>query len=186
MELLKLVQKDWVPAVVQHIKGGLHRTGYCIIESPIAIVYRKTQVDEVMCQQLGYEICELFSNSGTILSNAGDIAIGHLGNIDDGWCERFIVYFIDWLKAQGLDATNEKNDILVDGYKVCGMCVNRYGRIDYSCGFIGINTNLSHIKTICRKPMVKVPKGLGEFGITTQDIEQMLMEFHEQFGHEYV
>ena len=171
-----------MPEVVRHVQGGVHKTGYCIVESPIVIVYNRDQVDSALCKKLGYKIFELLSNSGTFVSNAGDIGIGHCGNIEDGWCECFTSYFINWLKKKGLNtATNEKNDILVDGYKVCGMCVNRYGRIDYSCGLIGINTNLDHIKQICRKPMVKVPKGLSEYGITTEEVEQMFLDFCKEY-----
>ena len=54
--------------------------------------------------------------------------------------------------------------------------------VDYTAGFIGINTNLDHIKAICRKPMKKVPKGLSEYGITTEEVEQMFLEFCEQEG----
>ena len=180
MKILKIPQKNWVSETTKHIMGGLHNTGYCIVESPIVITYRKNQINESLCEQLGYEIYELFSNSGTFVSNAGDVGIGHCGTIDNDWCSRFIHYFVNWLNKRGLQATTEKNDILVDGYKVCGMCVTRYGLIDYSCGLIGINTNLEHIKQICTKPMVKVPKGLSEYGITTEEVEQMFLDFCEQ------
>lgn len=59
------------------------------------------------------------------------------------------------------------------------MAITRYGRIDYTAGFIGINTNLEHIKAICRKPMQKVPKGLSEYGITTEEVEEMFLNFCE-------
>ena len=180
MEILKLAQADWIPEVIRHIQGGFHRTGYCVVESPIVIVYKPNQVDVDKCKDLGYELFELRSNSGTIVSNAGDIGIGHLGDIGNDWCDCFLNYFVKWLQDRGLDAKTEKNDVLVDGYKVCGTCVNRYGRIDYSCGLIGINTKLEDIKQICTKPMVKVPKGLSEFGITTEDIEQMFLDFCAQ------
>ena len=49
-------------------------------------------------------------------------------------------------------------------------------------GFIGINTNLDHIKAICRKPMKKVPKGLSEYGITTEEVEQWFLDFCEKEG----
>ena len=93
---------------------------------------------------------------------------------------RFADYFVDWLKSKGLNAEYVSNDIVVDGYKVCGMAITRYGRIDYTAGFIGINTNLDNIKAICKKPMVKVPKGLSEYGITTEEAEQMFLDFCEK------
>lgn len=179
MDVLKVPQAEWIAEVNRHIAGGLHRVGYVLIETPVAIVYSKKQVDESACKDLGYDVLELRSNSGTILCNNGDLAIASIGEIEDGWCDRFIAYFVKWLTSKGLNATTEKNDVLVDGYKVCGMCVNRYGRVDYSCGFIGINTNLDDIRAICRKPMVKVPRGLSEYGITTAEAEAMFIAFCE-------
>ena len=180
MEIIKPTQAEWMPEVVRHIQGGIHKIGYVVIESPVAIVHRKTQVDEEICKQYGYEIVESFNNGGTILANSGDIIFSHLDAPDNGWLARFADRFIDWLKDKGLNAEKVNNDILVDGYKVCGLCITRYGRIDFSSAILGINTNLEHIKAICRKPMQKVPKGLREYGITTEEVEAMFLAFCEQ------
>ena len=182
MEVLKVTQENWLNEATSYIQGGLHRIAYVVVDSPVAIVHRKTQVDEEVCCELGYEIVESYNNAGTIVSNAGDVLIGHFAQPENGWYDRFIAYFLDWLKAKGLNAVYESNDILVDGYKVCGMCITRYGRIDYTGGIISVNVNLDHIKQICRKPMVKVPKGLSEYGITTEEVEQMFLDFCEKDG----
>jgi hypothetical protein len=63
---------------------------------------------------------------------------------------------------------------------VCGICITRYGNLDFTGVAIGINTNLDHIKAICKKPMVKVPKGLSDYGITTEEVEQMFLDFCKQ------
>lgn len=180
MEALKVTQKEWLGEATKYIQGGLHRIAYVVVDSPVAIVHRKTQVDEELCGTLGYDIVESYNNAGTIISNEGDVLIGHFAQPDNGWYDRFIAYFVDWLKGKGLNAEYKDNDILVDGYKVCGMCVTRYGRIDYTGGIISVNVNLDHIKTICKKPMVKVPKGLSEYGITSAEVEKMFLEFCEE------
>ena len=41
----------------------------------------------------------------------------------------------------------------------------------------GINTKLEDIKKICTKPMVKVPKGLSEYGITTEEVKEWFLDF---------
>ena len=179
MEVLKVIQTDWLNEATKYIRGGLHRIAYVVVDSPVAIVHRKTQVDEDVCNALGYEIVESYNNAGTIVSNAGDVLIGHFDSPGNGWYDRFIAYFIDWLKAKGLNAEYVSNDILVDGYKVCGMCITRYGRIDFSSAIISVNANLEHIKSICRKPMKKIPKGLSEYGITTEEVEEMFLAFCE-------
>lgn len=180
MEVLKVTQTDWPTEATCYIKCGLHRIAYVVVDAPVAIVHRKTQVDEDACNALGYGIVESYNNAGTIVSNAGDFLIGHFYHIGNGWHDRFIAYFIDWLKTKGLNAEFVNNDILVDGYKVCGMCITRYGRIDYTGGIISINTNLDHIKAICKKPMKKVPKGLSEYGITSEEVEKMFLAFCEE------
>lgn len=177
MEIKKVPQNEWIGEATKYIQGGSHRIAYVVVDAPVAIVHRKTQVDEETCEELGYEIVESYNNAGTIVSNAGDILIGHFAQPDNGWYDRFIEYFITWLRAKGLNAEYVSNDILVDGYKVCGMCITRYGRIDYTGGIISMNVNLDHIKAICRKPMKKVPKGLSEYGITTEEVEEMFLEF---------
>lgn len=177
MEVLKIKQTDWLKEAAGFIAAGLHRIGYVVIESPVAIVHRAYQVDEDVCAALGYDVYEAFNNGGTIVANKGDVVIGHMAEPNNGWRDRFVAHFVEWLKAKGLNAAYIGNDITVDGYKVCGMCITRYGRIDYTGGIIGINTNLDHIKAICKKPMVKVPKGLSEYGITTEEVEQMFLDF---------
>ena len=180
MEIKKVTQKEWLGEATKYITHGLHRIAYVIVESPVAIVHKRTQVDEGVCKTLGYDIVESYNNAGTIVSNKGDVLIGHFAEIENGWYDRFITYFLDWLKAKGLNAEYVSNDILVDGHKVCGMCVTRYGRIDYTGGIISMNVNLDHIKKICRKPMVKEPKGLYDYGITTKEVEEMFLEFCDE------
>lgn len=180
MKASKVTQAEWLGEATKYIQAGLHRIAYVAVERPVAIVHRKTQVDEETCAALGYEIVESYNNAGTIVSNAGDILIGHFYEPESGWLDRFVAHFLEWLKARGLNAEYVSNDILVDGFKVCGLCVTRYGRIDYTGGIISVNVNLDHIKAICRKPMQKVPKGLSEYGITTEEVEAMFLDFCEK------
>lgn len=177
MEIIKPTQSEWIKEVERHIMSGIHKIGYVVIERSVAIVHRASQVDEEVCKELGYDIVESYNNGGTILANQGDIIFSHLDAPENGWLNRFANYFTDWLKRKGLKAVYEDNDILVDDYKVCGLCITRYGRIDFSSAILAVNTNLEDIKRICKKPMKKVPKGLSEYGITTEEVEQMFLEF---------
>ena len=182
MEIIKLTNEQWIERVSYYIASGTHCIAYGIQDSPVVLTHRKTQVDESVCNELGYTVYEAFNNGGTILTEAGDVEIGHWDAPRDGeWLLAFVDYFVGWLKAKGLNAVYEDNDILIDDYKVCGTCITRYGRIDYTGIHIGINTNLESIKAICKKPMKKIPKGLSEYGITTEEVEQMFLDFCEQY-----
>ena len=177
MEVFKVNQNTWLKTAANYIKGGLHRTAYLVVESPVVGVYRKTQVDEKTCNDLGYEVVETYNNGSTVVHSKGDMLFGHFAEHDNGWYDRFASYFVEWLKGKGLNADFISNDIVVDGYKICGMATTRYGSIDYTGGFISMTVNLDHIKAICKKPMEKVPNGLSEYGITTEEVEKMFIAF---------
>ena len=177
MEYYKVKQPDTVSEIEKNIQCGIYTGFHVMVETPVVFVHKERQVDEETCNAMGYEVYEAYYNGGTIVGNKGDMAFAHFGHIENGWMMRLVDYILEWLKGKGLDVTYESNDILVDGYKVCGMCTTRYGRIDYTAGFISVNANLDHIKAICKKPMKKVPKGLSEYGITTEEVEAMFLEF---------
>lgn len=183
MEIIKLTNSEWIEKVTYYIQSGTHCIAYGIQDTPVVLTHRKTQVNEAHCNSLGYTVYEAFNNGGTILTEIGDVEIGHWYKPENNWKDRFVEFFVKWLKDKGLNAVYKDNDILVDDYKVCGTCITRYGRIDYTGIHIGINTNLDHIKQICKKPMKKVPKGLSEYGITTAEVEQMFLDFCNKEGN---
>lgn len=182
MKIYKLTNAEWMERVTFYIRSGTHCIAYGIQDSPVVLTHRKNQVDEDVCRLLGYTVYEAFNNGGTILTSPGDFEIGHWGGHDNGWCAKFSEHFVNWLRSKGLNAEYADNDILVDGCKVCGTCVTRYGRIDYTGIHVGIHTNLDHIRAICKKPMKKVPKGLSDYGITTEEVERWFLDFCEKEG----
>ena len=180
MQILEIKQTQWLEEAKNYLASGKYCIFRTVIETPVTLVYRKSQVDVEVCKSLGYDIYEAYYNGGTLVANAGDLAFAHFYSVDNEWRERFVRYFINWLVGRGLNAEYDRNDILVDGYKVCATCVTRYGRIDYTTIFVGMSTNLEHIKQICKKRMEKVPKGLSEYGITSEEVEQMFLDFCNQ------
>ena len=177
MKVFRVKQTRTVKEIKKDIEGGLHTVFFVPVETPVVFVHKEKQVDPDVCKAMGYEVYEAYYNGGTIVGNSGDMAFAHFGDIENGWMMRFANHFVDWLKDKGLNAEYTKNDVLVDGFKVCGLCTTQYGRIDYTAGFISLSVNLAHIKAICKKPMEKVPKGLSEYGITTEEVEKMFIAF---------
>lgn len=180
MEHYIVKQPDTVAEIEKNIQCGYHTSFHVLVETPVVFVHKERQVDAETCAAMGYEVYEALYNGGTIVGNTGDIAFAHFGELDNGWMGRFVAYFVDWLKTKGLNAEYVSNDIVVDGFKVCGLCVTRYGRIDYTAGFICLTANLDRIKAICKKPMKKIPKGLSDYGITTEEVEKMFLNFCER------
>lgn len=177
MDILKIKEKQLSSEIKKSIDFGLHRILCVIVEEPIVGTKNHAYLDHELCSELGYNICQAYYNGGTLVANKGDIAFVHFGQVKNGWLRLFIEYFVEWLRAMGLNAEAVDNDVLVDGYKVCGTTITRYGRVDFSAAFISVNCNLNDIKAICTKPMEKIPKGLSEYGITTDQIEEMFLDF---------
>jgi lipoate-protein ligase A len=156
----------------------LQGLAYTIADENLAFVPARGLVDEQLCYELGYKVYEAQYGGGIIITNLGDIDIAYFGQPGNTFHSDFCKYFTEWLiNIKGLKAECTKNDVLVDNYKVSGNGVIRHSGIEYSVIHIGINTNLENIKKICKKPMKKVPKGLSEYGITTEEVEQMFLDF---------
>ena len=150
---------------------------YSIADIPFICTPNNHSLDEQLCYDLGYNIYEMLHGGGIIVVEPGDIDIAHFGDNGNKFRFELIEYLKDWLCSKGLNAEIDKNDILVDGYKICGTGIKQYQEIDYSTIHIGINTNLENIKLICKKPMKKIPKGLIEYGINSSEVIEKVLEF---------
>ena len=139
-----------------------------------------TEVDVEYCRANSIEMYRRKSGGGCVYADEGNIMLSYITpdtNVNFTF-NRYMLMVEHVLQKLGLDArTTGRNDILIDGYKVCGLCITRYGLIDFSSAILAVNTNLDDIKRICRKPMVKVPKGLSDYGITTEEVEHMFLDF---------
>lgn len=88
---------------------------------------------------------------------------------------------IKWLRAKGLNATLDKNDILVDGYKIAGDIHSTFPNgLRYYGICISINMDLDKLKLYCDKEMKKIPKGLSDYGITRDELMAAIMQFIDE------
>ena len=93
--------------------------------------------------------------------------------------DKFSYALCDYLEQKGLNSVRcDNNDVLVDNFKVASgaEAILPTGLL-YICYQISINQDLEVIKHACTKPMIKVPKALSEYGITTEE----MIAFSEKF-----
>lgn len=177
MNIVKFKSDEAVTTILRFIENQEHGFAYCVHDKNSVLVSATSEIDRDACTELGYEIMETQHSGGAVVVSKGDVSVIIFGDMGNTYMPDFASYLVDKYKAKGLDATMDGNDVLIDGHKISGLSATRYGDIKYSTIHIGINTNLDHIKAICKKPMVKVPKGLSEYGITTEEVEQWFIEF---------
>jgi hypothetical protein len=135
-------------------------------------------VDEAICAERGYEVYKMHRNGGTFVLSEGDIGAFGVGRVGNTFLKDFVTHMIAKLRERGLNAYWENNDVLVDGYKVCGISasITRNSK-QFFVFHVAININLDDIKAICTKPMVKVPKGLSEYGVTAEEVEKWFVDY---------
>lgn len=110
---------------------------------------------------------------GCIVMASGSIMLAIKRKISGGefLSDKFSKALCEYLKRKGLNSVRcDNNDIMVDNYKVASGAEGKIGMWNYMGYQISINQDIETIKNVCFKPMIKIPKGLGEYGITTDDI----------------
>lgn len=121
-----------------------------------------------------YKVIKTYHSGGTIIGFEDGITLFDI-NRDlrrQTWREDLVSF----LRAKGLNAENTGNDVTVDGYKVAGYAESRLANTDYfQYGIhISMHVDVDEIKRICRKPMVKIPKGLADYGLTRAEVLRAL------------
>ena len=113
-------------------------------------------------------VVDTMHRGGTILGYPDSICLVAFDYETPDWCDRLA----DYLRGKGLNAEHKGNDVLVDGYKVAGFSATRFfgDNFFYYTFFVSMTVDLNDILLVCKKPMKKIPKGLGDYGITRQEI----------------
>ena len=153
-------------------------------EYAVIIVQDQTEISHGWENDCNHEYCiannipchNYQRGGGTIVLTKGNISLGFIYNnrkYKRFMFEALLTDLKDYFVGKGLNAEINHNDILIDGYKVASSYAHNYGdsyQMTYDSAQISINQDLEVIKNVCLKPMNKIPKGLGEYGITTAEI----------------
>lgn len=119
---------------------------------------------------------------GTIVVSRGDIGVGIFADIDttNSFLNDMKNRFLQYLQDKGIEVAEDNNDILIEGFKVSSYSSKAINGSNYVFGVFqfSVNVNLDLINHICKKPMNKIPKGLSEYGITTEEILENIVLYN--------
>lgn len=137
-----------------------------------------SEFNEQYCIDNNIEVIRTEHNGGTIVSSIDDIYVGFITPHSNDFGTRIFHAFLEFLKNKGLNANYNGNDILIDEtYKVAANSKIKTNYKYYTAvGFFG-TADIETIKNVCVKPMNKIPKGLNEFGVTKEDVENFINNF---------
>ena len=139
--------------------------------------------DVKYCEEHGipYSHGGTFSGTGCIVGVKGNVIMDVIRRFEGGEAlgDKFSKRLCEYFKSRGLESVRcDNNDILIDGYKVAsGAEVGLQDGMRYLGFQISIHQDMETIRIVCKKPMLKVPKALSEYGITTEDIVSLCKEY---------
>lgn len=140
-------------------------------------------MDKEFLEANGIKAVRLGNAGGCIVAFPDNIEVGHFSkDLENTFLERLTYEVMAFLKDKGLDVTRNNNDVLVDDtYKVFSTSkATCNDTILFSGAHISINCDAELVDRICTKPMVKIPKGLSEYGITSDEMLNLVLEVYER------
>lgn len=179
--------EDWCDNLPNMLTDGQMHIGICEYDKTIVGHGWENDIDREYCRQNNIPILEMNRNGGTIVFCKG--AVGSAIIYSNKLYKEFVLVhmasdFVKWLQHRGLRAELKHNDILIDGYKVgsgAGYNLPPDYKMTYECLQVSLRQDIDAIQNICRKPMVKMPKGLSEYGITTQEVKKWMTQWLSRY-----
>lgn len=172
--------KDWCFNVDTFMSKGLNE------EFILLAAQNKTEVtygdakdcNLSYCASMNIPAYNRLKNGGSIVHFVGNVTMCYIYNMQKYRGKHFIydLYndFVAYLKSKGLNASVIGNDILIDNFKVASGVENYYfinENVVCYMGFqISINQDADIISAVCKKPMVKIPRALSYYDISSEDV----------------
>lgn len=178
MEIKEITNANYFETITDIIQNRKETFVYGVADDYVVLKGNNVINDEY-CKEHNLSVYNSKNMGGAIIIGAGDVEFDIFRY--DGWedGEYYSSKILLFLKTKINNISIENNDFLIDGkYKVGSFSsVNLGDGFIYTGFHFSLNVNLEYIKNICTKPMNKIPKGLNEYGITTEKIKSFVEDF---------
>lgn len=129
-------------------------------------------LDEAECKRRGLTVCRGRYLAGSIVNMPGDLSLCLTTWGDSEQAPQWVDKLAAYLDRRGIAITRDENDVLADGKKVISWArattAEGWQQSVVHCS-VGM-MDLELVKAVCKKPMVKVPGSLAEYGITAEEL----------------
>lgn len=184
MNIVKLNETNLVEKIEEYLSNEIEIAFWGVPTKSSVFVGTNTNLNKNFCLKNNIELLEFPNEGGVIVVSEGDFDIGFISkDINNNFNYNFATKIKEYLNKKGLDAKFDGNDLILNEKYKCGsFSSRRLGNMLYSAFHISINVDLQMIKNICTKPMVKIPKGLSSYGISTEEIKILFLNFMEDIN----
>ena len=146
----------------------------CLYYSPTqttAFVGYKNNIDAEQAQQYDVKVLKLNNEGGVIISDKGSLIIGAFFDEANDFQQTLAYNICRKIIEKGYKAEISGNDIIVeDEFKVASFSSRRFGKTLFGSFQISFTVNIELIKSLCTKPMRKIPRGLNYYNIYFDEI----------------
>lgn len=164
--------------IISNIKGKKEDEFFHQYKEKMVISSKQNALDNTYCQKESLEVYNASNMGGTIVAHPGDIGIAFFKF--DGWNmgKDFLAAIKQILSSKIENISFIGNDLLVDGiYKVGSFAsINCGDKYIYTAAHLSFDPNIELIKNVCTKEMKKIPKGLKNYGYTTENLKEIVYE----------
>lgn len=176
MEFLELNNPKQFMQVLQGVllNGGAiyHRANH-----PLVHLGLDNDIDRNYCEANNIPIFEVKRIGGAIVSNVGDFDFVIVNkNTNRDAPPILLQKLFHLINQHKLNVKWDKNDLLIEDYKVASYSYRNIPSGIYTAIHISMSVDMELIKNICKKPMIKTPKGLNDFGITNEEVKKCLFD----------
>lgn len=172
-------QNDIEKELTNLINNRIEDCIYVVHKNPLVFKSKYGELNEEYCSEKNINICNSFNMGGIIVANVDDIDVGITK--EEGWrvgkeLLEFLKTSLEKLIPNKISIDN--NDLIIDDkYKVISYAsINSNNRLIYTCVHISFNPDIELINNVCLKKMIKIPRGLSDFGITREEVIYFLEE----------
>ena len=175
-------QIEFVNNENEFLNSSNEETALIILKSTEVVYGANDSCNLEYCDEnnISYIHQDKLQGGGCIVGVKGNIFIDAKRKNTTGIClsDNFSKALCEFLKLKGLDsARTDNNDVLVDNFKVASGCETTVNNWQYMGYQISIYQDIELINKVCNKPMIKEPKGLNEYNISTKDIKEFCIEY---------
>ena len=178
--------KDWCESL-QHTLTERKEKFDVAVADELTVAYGwEDDCNKKYCEEHNILCLDRKGDGGTIVFEKGNIGVAFIYN-NQKYKRWMLVKFLDdlceYFINKELNATRSRNDILIDNFKV--ISASSYNLPpDYKWSYetiqISINSNLETIQNVCLKEMVKMPRPLSYYNITTEEMLDFIDKWKEE------
>lgn len=176
MEIIRTTDPNEFYKYAEYCQEGHEGMVVHICEKSCVWVGPNGGIDEDACIRHGLDIGRGRYSGGGIVNMPGDVSVCITTFLPSKNAYEMIIKAKKEFRERGLNARFNTNDILIDGKKVASFGNSpSFSKMYQSVVHFSVGKmDLDLIKDICVKPMKKIPGSLLDYGITTQDILDLI------------